>query len=196
MARLEIKESDPVLLTVARLSADEQYKGYDRVIEALSDLRHDFPRIKYIIGGSGEDRTRIEKLISSLKLESHVVLPGLIPQELLPDYYRLCDLFIMPSRGEGFGIVYLEALSSGKPVIASSFGGAVDALKNGDLGILVDPDSPAAISAAVRSILLKTCPPQLSDPNYLRNSAIASYGYEKFASSLSGIMERLSSEFA
>ena len=73
--------------------------------------------------------------------------------EEIVDYYNLCDIFVIPSKGEGFGIVYLEALACGKPVIGGNQDGAIDALCNGELGLLIDPDSVDEIASNLSDIL-------------------------------------------
>ena len=97
-----------------------------------------------------------------------VVFAGRISEEEKADHYRLADAYVMPSHGEGFGIVYLEAMACGLPVVGSQKDGSREALRNGELGILVDPDNPAEIQAAAlqalsgnRSGSLRTPPPGL-----------------------------------
>jgi phosphatidyl-myo-inositol dimannoside synthase len=138
-----------VILTVSRLSASEQYKGHDRVISALAAVRLQHPDTVYVIAGDGDDQPRLEALAHSTGLSDHVRFIGRIPAAELPAYYRLADVFAMPSTGEGFGIAYLEAIASGVPVIAGNRDGSVDALADGALGRLVDPNSTAEIAAAI-----------------------------------------------
>ncbi len=82
-----------------------------------------------------------------------MTLAGYIPEEELNDHYNLCDVFAMPSKGEGFGIVFLEAMACGKPVLAGNKDGSVDALLGGKLGALVDPDDVAQIAETLIAIL-------------------------------------------
>jgi len=126
-----------ILLTVSRLSANEQYKGHDKVIEALPRLVEQHPDLVYLIAGEGDDQTRLESMAEQLGVKNAVRFLGKIPGHNLPDLYKTADIFVMPSTGEGFGIVFLEALASGKLVVASSEGGAVDALQDGKSGYLV-----------------------------------------------------------
>jgi len=114
LEKFNLNPDQPVILTIARLAEEEGYKGYDQIIRALPKIIKTIPNIHYLIGGKGGDRLRIEKLIQDLNLENHVTLAGFIPDEELCDYYNLCDVFAMPSKGEGFGIVYLEAMACGK----------------------------------------------------------------------------------
>ncbi|RKY63388.1 MAG: glycosyltransferase, partial [Candidatus Latescibacterota bacterium] len=165
-----------VLLTVARLVSTEKYKGYDKVISALPKVIKKVPNIKYILVGRGNDIPRIKKLAKKLGVEKYVIFTGFVPDEDLVDYYNLCDVFIMPSKKEGFGIVFLEALACGKPVICGNKDGSVDAVLNGKLGILVDPDSIDQIAEAIINVLQGNVPDNLIDPEYLRKIVLEHYG--------------------
>jgi glycosyltransferase involved in cell wall biosynthesis len=86
----------------------------------------------------------------------------------------------MPSKGEGFGIVFLEALACGKPVIAGNKDGSRDALLDGELGILVDPDNIDEIAETIVKVLKKDVPEKLLDGKYLRKRVLEVYGFDKF----------------
>jgi phosphatidylinositol alpha-1,6-mannosyltransferase len=138
-----------VLLTVSRLVAAERYKGHDRVIHALPHVLLRHPNAVYIIAGDGDDRIRLEALVEAVGVGSAVRFVGQVAAPELLDYYRLCDLFVMPSTGEGFGIVFLEASASGAPVIGGNRDGSVDALAEGQIGTLVDPDDSSGLIDAI-----------------------------------------------
>jgi len=187
--RYRLKADRPVILTVARLDEKEQYKGYDKIIQSLPKIRAQLPDICYILVGQGNDRPRIEQLIEQLNLQDCVILAGFVPDEDLVKHYNLCDVFAMPSQGEGFGIVYLEALACGKPVLGGNRDGAIDALKNGDLGALVDPDDVGAIATTIIEILNKTYPNSLLyQPEVLRQKVIEFYGFENYKKCLSELL--------
>jgi len=99
----------------------------------------EIPNVAYLIAGEGPDRQRLEEKARSLGLADRVVFTGFVSESEKNDLYSLADAFVMPSRGEGFGIVLLEALACGIPVVASLLDGGRDALLNGELGTLVDP---------------------------------------------------------
>jgi lipopolysaccharide transport system permease protein len=180
MHRFNIAPEDRVLLTVARLSKAEQYKGYDSVIAVCKDIVKDVPNLKYIIVGSGDDEARVKKLIRDFALEDRVILAGSVPYQEIQDYYNLADIFIMPSRGEGFGIAFIEALACGKPVIAGNLDATPEALLGGSLGILVDPGNFGEIKAAVLGLLKKEARKELYDSAYLRQNIVDAYGIAKF----------------
>jgi phosphatidylinositol alpha-1,6-mannosyltransferase len=139
-----------VLLTVGRLESMERYKGFDEVLEVLPCLPED---IVYIIAGGGNDRARLERKAACLGIADRVVFTGLFPDEDKIDLYSLADVYVMPSRGEGFGFVFLEALASGVPAVGSKHDGGREALLQGELGLLVDPSNNAEIVAAIREQL-------------------------------------------
>ena len=138
-----------IILTVSRLSAEERYKGHDKIIAALPAVLRHHPTAAYLIVGDGDDRSRLEQLTHHSGVSEHVVFAGRVPDEALVAYYRLADMFAMPSTGEGFGIVFLEAAATGLPVIGGNRDGSVDALANGEIGLLVDPDDPGELADAL-----------------------------------------------
>lgn len=144
-----------VLLTVGRLVGKERYKGFDEVLEALPVLAEHCPDLMYVIVGDGDDRPRLERKAAALGLAARVVFTGYVSEEEKKDLYALADAYAMPSRGEGFGIVYLEAMASGVPAIGSTQDGSRDALLDGKLGALVDPDDRNALVSAVREALAR-----------------------------------------
>jgi glycosyltransferase involved in cell wall biosynthesis len=179
--RYQLSADRAIVLTVARLDSSEQYKGYDRIIQALPKIRDRLPNIHYILVGQGNDRPRIESLIERLAVKPYVTLAGFVPDAELVDYYNLCDVFAMPSQGEGFGIVYLEALACGKPVLGGDRDGAVDALCHGELGVLVNPNDVEEIAVKLVEILKKLDPnPNLYNPEILREKVISIYGFAAY----------------
>lgn len=180
MHQFNILPEDKVLLTVARLSRAEQYKGYDQMIKIVGELSKEVPHLKYLIVGSGDDEKRIKKLISDFALEDKVILAGSVSHQEIQDYYSLADLFIMPSKGEGFGVTFIEALACGKPVIAGNKDASPEALLGGNLGIIIDPDNLDEIKQAVLKVLKRDGPEGLYDSTHLRQCIIDAYGVVKF----------------
>lgn len=142
-----------VLLTVGRLSTNERYKGHDRVIEAMPELIKRFKDLVYVVAGEGDDKRRLESLAQRNGVDNNVRLIGRVTDNELPDLYSVADVFVMPSTGEGFGIVFLEALRCGVPAIGGKFDGSRDALVDGDIGILVDPEDGDELVDAVSGLL-------------------------------------------
>ena len=146
-------EGRTVLLTLGRMEAAERAKGFDEVLEALPAIRERIPDTVWLACGEGSDRARLQEKARALGLAGHVVFTGAVPEAMKPDYYRLADAFVLPSRWEGFGIVLLEALASGLPVVGSAVDGSREALLEGRLGELVTPGDAAALAAAVERAL-------------------------------------------
>jgi glycosyltransferase involved in cell wall biosynthesis len=158
-----------VLLTMGRQSVSDRYKGTDRVIEALPELLREQPDLVFLIAGDGSDRPRLERLAREHGVTEAVRFVGWVPDRELPDLYRLADVFVMPSTAEGFGIVYLEAAASGVPVVASAAGGAPDALRDGLLGVLVDPEKPENLVRGIHEALHRHPPREEVDRFAFRN---------------------------
>jgi glycosyltransferase involved in cell wall biosynthesis len=144
-----------ILFTLTRISSKEKYKGYDQVLEAMSILNQKYSHVKYLLAGKYDSKEKewLDELITKNGLEEKVVMPGFIPDKELPDHFALADAYIMPSRGEGFGITFIEAMYYGLPVIAGNADGSVDALLRGRLGLLVDPSNANEIATAISKII-------------------------------------------
>ncbi|MGQ4649770.1 glycosyltransferase [Lyngbya aestuarii] len=136
-----------VLMTVARLWSGDIYKGVDVTIRALPAIAAVFPDVKYLVIGRGDDQPRLAQLAQDLGVAERVVFAGFIPTPALVEHYRLADAYVMPSQ-EGFGIVYLEAMACGKPVLAGDADGSADPLQDGRLGWRVPHRNPAAVAQA------------------------------------------------
>ncbi len=141
-----------VLLTVGRLDARERSKGFDEVLEVLPELPGD---VVYMIAGGGDDFARLQQKAVSLGVGERVIFTGLFAEEDKRDLYNLADVYVMPSRGEGFGFVFLEAMACGVPVIGSRVDGGREALLDGKLGALVDPDNRNELRDAITSALAR-----------------------------------------
>ncbi|HVV73542.1 MAG TPA: glycosyltransferase family 4 protein [Verrucomicrobiae bacterium] len=143
----------PVLMTMGRLSAAERYKGVDELLELMPALTAQLPGLTYLIAGDGDDRARLAAKARSLKLAvseppvfarkpASVVFTGYVSEQEKADHYRLADTFVMAGRGEGFGIVYLEALACGVPVVASKADASREVLESCASAFLADPNNP------------------------------------------------------
>lgn len=140
-------EERRVLLSMARLGEDYREKGFARMFAALPALRSRFPDLVYVIGGDGPFRHVVERAARVAGVAEMVRFIGFVAEAEKPDHYRMADAFILPSTGEGLGIVLLEAQACGVPAIASSFDGGREAVDG--MGWAIDPHDPAAIGAAL-----------------------------------------------
>ncbi len=149
----------PTVLTVSRLA--DRYKGHDVVIRALAGVREHVPEVEWVVVGDGPLRPELEAQARSAGVAGSVRFLGSVSDEERDRWLRRADVFAMPSRlpggglaGEGFGMVYLEASSYGKPVVAGNVAGALDAVADGVTGLLVDPTDPLAVGDAITRLLL------------------------------------------
>ncbi len=170
-----------IILTVGRLDLASRHKGHDLVLMALPEVLARHPDAVYVIVGDGDGKKPLQELARSLKLTPHVVFYP-FDRAGLHHYYQHCDVFIMPSRKirasgqyEGFGIVFLEAALFKKPVIAGRSGGVVDAVVDGETGLLVDPCDPADIAKAINRLL--------DDPTY--GNRLGEAGYQRVVTEFS-----------
>ena len=120
-----------VLLTLGRLDARERQKGIDELIELMPSLVSTVPTLVFLIAGDGDDRPRLEAKVAEMGLRDRVKFAGRISEEEKADHYRLCDVYSMAGRQEGFGFVFLEALATGAPVVASELDGSRNAVLDG-----------------------------------------------------------------
>jgi phosphatidylinositol alpha-1,6-mannosyltransferase len=139
-ARFDLGD-DFVLLTVGRLDGREGYKGQDHVISLMQRLSGEGLDPLYLIAGDGDDSRRLEALAQSQGVANRVRFLGHVRRQDLPSLYRAADLFVLPSSGEGFGIVLLEAMASGTPTLTLGVGGTADPVADGELGRVVEGDN-------------------------------------------------------
>lgn len=174
-----IDDNEMIILTVARLDPLEAYKGYDKIVQALP-LILEIINVRYLVIGSGADGGRLLDIAAKLGVSKNVNLCGFIPADELAEHYRLADVFAMPSIGEGFGIVFLEAMACGIPVLGGNEDGSIDALSNGRLGRLVNPNNIEEIAKGLIEILQKRGPATWFSPALLREECLRQYGRNVF----------------
>lgn len=172
-----------IMMTLGRISSDERYKGFDIIIDMLPELIKEIPNLMYIVVGNGDDRLRLINKVADMGLQNHVVFTGYIEEAEKADHYRLADIFVMPSTGEGFGFVFLEAMACGVPVVASKQDGGREAVRDGELGQMVDPNKPDEIKAAILNAL-KLCSKQIPQ-------GLEYFSFENFSKRLYGILDNV-----
>lgn len=176
-----------VILTLGRLMSGERYKGIDEVLEAMPELAQAVPDITYIVGGEGSDRARLEDKAKALGLRDRVVFTGFIPEVEKAEHYRLADAYVMPSHGEGFGFVFLEAMACGVPALGSSIDGGREALLGGKLGLLVNPFNKTELKEGI----LKT----LQRPKGTVPEGLDYFSFDNFKNRLHRIVGRVLAGF-
>ena len=183
-------EKRPLILSLARLSTKE-HKGQDRVIQALPLVLKKVPAAVYLVVGGGVDE-RVNALMHQYpELKDSVVFTGPIANDQRVDFYNLADVYILPSKFEGFGIVFIESLACGVPVIASDEYGCRAGLLDEKLGLVVPPDDIAAIAKAIVSILKRNAPSQLLERETLRQKTLEVYGIDRWNARVRNLLELL-----
>jgi glycosyltransferase involved in cell wall biosynthesis len=142
-----------VILTVGRWDAREAYKGVDHLISVLPQLLASVPDVHLVAIGSGTDLPRLRRLAQESGAGDKIHFLSSLPQEQLAPAYEACEVFALPSRGEGFGLVFLEAMSHGKPVIGGAHGGTPDVIDDGTTGYLVEYGNLAQLRDRLRHLL-------------------------------------------
>ena len=149
----------------------------DVTIRALPKILQAFPEVKYLVIGHGNDQPRLAQLAKNLNVADCVIFAGFVPTEELVEHYRVADAYIMPSQ-EGFGIVYLEAMACGIPVLAGDNDGSADPLQDGRLGWRVPHREPESVATACIEML------QGNDPRcngqWLREQALNKFNKRGF----------------
>jgi phosphatidylinositol alpha-1,6-mannosyltransferase len=142
-----------VILTVGRWQANERYKGMDTLITALPRLLHEWTDLQLVAVGDGDDREWLEQIAKSSGVQGHVHFYTGLSNAELAACYSACEIFALPSRGEGFGLVYLEAMARGKPVIGGAHGGAPEVIDDGKTGYLVQHGDVPQLVTSIQTIL-------------------------------------------
>jgi phosphatidylinositol alpha-1,6-mannosyltransferase len=174
------------VLIVGRMDPRERYKGHDQLLEALTAI----PEARLVVAGDGDDRGRLEAKAAGLGMPDRVVFTGFTSEATLMELYRRCAAFAMPSQGEGFGLVYLEAMRAAKPVLAARGSAAEEIVVDGATGLLVDPDDREEMRSALGRLL--------DHPGEARRMGEAGFerwrkelGVERFRERLEPLLERL-----
>lgn len=144
------------VLIVGRMSRDERYKGHDELLECWGDVLRVVPDAQLIVAGKGDDLDRLRTKAEELGLQKHVLFPGFVPESTLEAMRRRVAVFAMPSRGEGFGLVYLDAMRAGLPCIGGTDDAGAEVIVDGETGLCVNPNERIALSRSI--ILLLTSP--------------------------------------
>ena len=186
--RYKLTAKDLILFTLTRLASTEQYKGHDQVIKIICILKLKFPSIKYLLSGKYDlkEEIRIKRLIKDNNVEEQVILTGFIDEIELSDHFLLADLFVLPSKKEGFGIVFIEASACGLPVICGNADGSVDAICNGELGKAVNPDNLIELENSITKYL--TNPLTEKKRQYLQSQCLLHFNENDYMKKLEDLI--------
>jgi phosphatidylinositol alpha-1,6-mannosyltransferase len=180
------RAGDGFALIAGRMAESERYKGHDALLEALPQI----PEARLVVAGGGDDRPRLEAKAAALGLSDRVLFTGFVSEATLAALYDRAALLAMPSRGEGFGLVYLEAMRAGRPCLAARGSAADEVIVDGETGRLVDPEDREDLAAALAALL--------GSPDAARRMGAAGkvrwqreFGYPRFRDRLAGHLDRL-----
>jgi glycosyltransferase involved in cell wall biosynthesis len=186
--QFNIKPETKVILTLARVAKKDREKGYVRVINSLGRIKNSFPDFIYIIAGSIDlnEKKYVDKILHETGLVDKVIFTGFIKPNYLSALFSLSNVFVMPSTKEGFGVVFLEAMYFGIPVIAGNVGGSADALLNGKLGKLINPNDTDEISEAIIDVFT-------NEDKYKADNEVlmANFGFEVYKKKFEKFIEAL-----
>ena len=184
--KIGIADNQKLIITVGRIHHEEAYKGYDKTIEALHLLKNENV-VFHIIGKYDRiEQQRIFELLIKYDLVGQVKLVGYVSDEELDLYYQSADLFVMPSVGEGFGLVFIDAMANGLRVIGGNKDGSVDAISPVDLSATVNPENIEELSALLKSKLNENW--NLEKKISLSNKCISTFSSTVFEKNISSIL--------
>jgi glycosyltransferase involved in cell wall biosynthesis len=135
------------------IAAHNEKKSLDVLIRAFADIARTDPELELFLVGDGPLRKQLEQLARSLSLDARVRFLGRQDRPAIAKLLHGCELFVLPSKSEPFGIVVLEALACRKPVVATNTGGIPEIIESGANGILVEPEQPAELARAISRVL-------------------------------------------
>jgi glycosyltransferase involved in cell wall biosynthesis len=144
---------NPFLLSVTSLDRGFSYKGVDHTITAFGEIAASFPAASLLIVGNGDDLPRLRELAECTAVSARIQFLQNVDDPTLKRLYRDCTAFVLPSSGEGFGLVYLEAMWAAKPVIAARSGAAPEVVEHGKTGLIVEYGNTTALGAAMSRLL-------------------------------------------
>jgi len=143
----------PMLLSVSRLDRTEFYKRIDLILEAMPGVLKVHPDAFLVVVGEGTDRRRLERLAAQLGIADRVHFTGRVAEKELPLYYQACDIFVLPSLKEGFGIVFLEAMQYEKPCIGARAAAVPEVIVDGENGLLAAPGDSRSLQRAIEMLI-------------------------------------------
>jgi phosphatidylinositol alpha-1,6-mannosyltransferase len=180
LKKYDLDIEQPVLLGINRLDSHEQDKGYDQVIQCIPALLKEFPRLCYLLAGKCEEseHQRLKQIIKTNKLENHVKTVGFITDLELTNHYLLADIFILNSKKEGFGLVLIEASACGRKIVCGNKDGSRDAVLNGQLGRMVDPDNIKQLQDTIAHLLRQQHTDQMAQQ--LQTTCTKNFDYTQY----------------
>jgi len=179
----QIAQHPPTILSVGRLAHSDSYKGFDILIEAMSAVLTECPEARLRIVGTGDDLARLRALAAECGVTHSIDFLGRVSDAALRAEYAECSVFALPSRAEGFGLVYLEALTHGKPCIGAKAGAAPEVIGEAG-GLCVGYGNVTELAAAIVELVRTP-----REPAALRSRA-QEFSFERFRERLTEALPR------
>lgn len=177
------------VLIVGRMSSSERYKGHEELIDAWPHVRAAVGNAELVIAGDGDDRPRLESRARASAAGGSIRFVGFVDRETLARLYSEAAIFALPSRGEGFGLVYLEAMAHRVPCLGSPHDAAGEVIEDGRTGVLVDPGNRQALGGAMVELLRNHgLRREMGERGYERLHA--RFTFEHFRRRLIGLVDR------
>ena len=176
------------VLSVGRWNASERYKGADLLIQAVAELATEFRDLHLVLAGSGDDIPRLMQLSQKSGCAERIHFLENLTRGALAACYSKADVFALPSSGEGFGLVFLEAMAMKKPVIGANAGGIPDLVQDGEIGFLVNPKDSVSLVSALRK-LLSSAELREKMGKRARETVLSRFSFENFQSELRSILQ-------
>jgi phosphatidylinositol alpha-1,6-mannosyltransferase len=182
--------TERVVLAVSRLAANERYKGIDSLIKAVPLLLRAVPDLRLAIVGDGDDQPRLRDLAVRLEISERVTFLGALERQELVACYHACEVFALPSAGEGFGLVFLEAMAHAKPVVGGAHGGTPDIIEDGVTGYLVESGNLPQLADRLQRLLLdKSLRCRLGEQGRMR--VLRDFTFDSFSARFTTLLEGL-----
>lgn len=181
------------LFFLSVLDRHHRYKGLDDLLSALVEVKEDVSDVRLVVGGSGEERSRYIRVTEGLGLQGSVEFLGFVPDDMLANCYNRSDIFVLPSNSrsqEGFGMVAMEAMACGKPVICTDIVGVAGDIERTGAGLTVEPSNPAELADAITRLLINRSEAKVMGEAG-RRLAEEKYGWRKVAERVEGVYEEL-----
>ena len=177
------------VLVVGRLSSAERYKGHRELIEAWPAVGDRVPDARLVIAGDGDDRSSLEAKARAVRHGDRIVFTGFLDRSALDAEYARAAIFALPSRGEGFGLVYLEAMANRLPCVGSIYDAATEVIADRVTGLLVDPgDEPCLAGALIQLLTDDRLRHEFGEAGYRRLRE--RFSLERFTTQVVGLLEQ------
>jgi N-acetyl-alpha-D-glucosaminyl L-malate synthase BshA len=147
------KQTNEFKKTILFVGTLRPVKGIDYLIKAMYIIHNKSPFTNLLIVGDGPEKDKLQTLVHELSLQDCIHFAGKVPNEKIPEYMAQADIFALPSLSESFGIVNIEAMASGLPIVTTNVGGLPEIVKNGENGFVVEPKNPEVFAEKILLIL-------------------------------------------